>query len=97
MIRWGGECLVLNGGSSSQLHGTDAFEDDLLQRIAVAEAFHCVEDLDAGDLSFGIVFERNTFGDLLGGDCRLLKENAQSIGLFIVTDTHGFRNNKYKR
>ena len=66
----------------------DLFEDDLFKGVLVSEAPDRVKDLDAGELTLGIVVGGYAFAKLLGGDSGLLESNIKGVNLRVVCDAH---------
>ena len=61
---------------SSPLGGTQAFDDDLPESLSPAEPLHGIQDLDAGQLAFGIIICSYAFTHMLRGHSRLPKRDA---------------------
>jgi hypothetical protein len=69
----------------------DVFEQDLTKWFTCPEAPNRVQNLDAGEMAFGVKFERDTLGDPLARHRGFLKSDANRIALLVVADLHRTR------
>jgi hypothetical protein len=66
----------------------NVFERDPLERARIAEAFHGIENLNAGHTPLGIIVGSNAFTQMLGRNRSLFKADLKSIDVLVVGDPH---------